>query len=328
MKGQTASFDGGILLRYENEFDHLIMADRERLRAIAALGLTSQLSEHWSVYGQVRTGLRNKQNVPAITLHQFSEQDAGDKDIYISNLYAKATFDKSTWYVGKIPWKTDQVTDLFWDRDLNPLGVHLDYQLNEQNKIKFTSFMPLDGEGSTVGHMSILQFTHNMNTDLGQLTLSPWFVDYHGASGAKYAIRDTEYDNQFIRFSGALKQGKWQVGTDIGLSLNSNLEDLDPEFADERLSYAVELKYGSLKTVGNYLTQLKYIHVERFSVVTEFAQNASSRFATSNFEGWDLRIRHKLTNKLWVGGRLSQTERLIGTPERSVRFRLETKYTF
>ena len=99
-------------------------------------------------------------------------------------------------------------------------------------------------------------------------------------------------------------------------------------FSGEKLSYAIELKYGGLKQVGSYLTQLKYLYVERFSVVTEFAQNASSRFATSNFKGWDLRIRHKLTKKLWVGGRLSRTQRLVGSPEQSVRFRLETKYMF
>ena len=68
--------------------------------------------------------------------------------------------------------------------------------------------------------------------------------------------------------------------------------------------------------------------MERFSVVTEFAQNASSRFATSNFKGWDLRIRHKLLKKLWLGGRLSSTQRLVGTPEQSMRFKLETKFSF
>ena len=76
------------------------------------------------------------------------------------------------------------------------------------------------------------------------------------------------------------------------------------------------------------MIQLKYLHVERFAVVTEFAQNASSRFATSNFKGWDLRIRHKLFENLWLGGRLAKTQRLVGQPEQSVRFRLETKYTF
>jgi hypothetical protein len=40
-------------------------------------------------------------------------------------------------------------------------------------------------------------------------------------------------------------------------------------------------------------------------VVTGFAQNASSRFATSNFKGWDLRIRHKFFKNLWLGGRLA-----------------------
>jgi hypothetical protein len=70
------------------------------------------------------------------------------------------------------------------------------------------------------------------------------------------------------------------------------------------------------------------LYVKRFSVLTEFAQNAPGRFATSNFKRWDLRIRHKLFKNLWVGGRLSNTQRLVGAPEQSVRFRLETKVSF
>ncbi|MBU2879198.1 putative porin [Aliiglaciecola lipolytica] len=328
VQATETELDGSVLLRYENETDQINLTPRKRVRVIAAIGVTSQLNDVWSFTAQARTGLKNKQNVPAFTLYQITDQPAGDKDIYISRAFAKAKFDSLTMFAGKIPWKTNQVTDLFWDRHLNPIGVHLDYDLGAGQNLKFTSFKPLDGASGTVGHMSIFQYQSVFSTDLGKLTVSPWFVDYRGQTGALYAKKDTLFDNQFVRLSMKIKQGNWQLGTDIGWSIKDTPIELGDAFSKQKLSYAIELKQGDLKTNGNYLTQLRYLHVERFSVVTEFAQNASSRFATSNFKGWDLRIRHKVSKNLWVGGRISRTQRLVGTPEQSVRFRLETKYTF
>jgi hypothetical protein len=325
---QATEIDASILIRYENETNQINLTPRKRLRAIAAIGLTSQVNDYWSFTVQARTGLKNKQNVPAITLYQRTDQAEGDKDVYISRLYGTVKFGKMILFAGKIPWKTQQITDLFWDRDLNPIGIHLNYNLDAKNSIKLASFKPLDGASKTVGHMSVFQYQTKISTDFGQLTLAPWLVDYSGESNAAYATKDTQFDNRFIRLSMSLKQEKWQLGTDIGLSIKDTPMAFKDDFDREKLSYTVELKHGSLKKTGNYLTQLKYLHVERFSVVTEFAQNASSRFATSNFKGWDFRVRHKLTKKLWVGGRLSRTQRLVGSPEQSVRFRLETKYMF
>lgn len=327
-KTQATEIDANVLIRYENETDQINLIPRKRVRAIAEIGFTSELNNHLSFTAQARTGLKNKQNVPAITLHQITNQAAGDKDIYISRLYGKVKFDQMTMFVGKIPWKTQQVTDLFWDRHLNPIGIHLDYNFGSGQSIKFSTFKPLDGASGTIGHMSIFQYQAKISTDFGQVMLSPWIVDYRGDSDAIFAKKDTQFDNKFVRLAIAVQQGKWQLGTDIGVSIKNTPVELKEDFSGEKLSYAIELRYGGLKKIGSYLTQLKYLYVERFSVVTEFAQNASSRFATSNFKGWDLRIRHKLTKKLWVGGRLSRTQRLVGSPEQSVRFRLETKYIF
>ncbi|GAB2693908.1 putative porin [Aliiglaciecola aliphaticivorans] len=325
---QATEFDASVLLRYENETDQINLAPRKRVRMIAALGITSQFNDTWSFTAQARTGLKNKQNVPANTLYQITDQPAGDKDVYLTRFFIQAKFDNLNLIAGKIPWKTAQVTDLFWDRHLNPIGVHVDYALGAGQAFKFTTFKPLDGANGTVGHMSIFQFQHEIASKWGKLTLSPWLVDYQGESDALYAKKDTQYDNQFVRLSMQLKRGQWQLGADIGKSIKGAPTEVGEAFSDQKTSYAFELKHGSLKKDGNFLTQLRYLHVERFSVVTEFAQNASSRFATSNFKGWDLRIRHKMNKNLWVGGRLSRTQRLLGDAEQSVRFRLETKYTF
>jgi hypothetical protein len=324
----ASEISANVLLRYENETNQIHLTPRKRIRAIAVFGVTTDVNDNWSFTAQASSGLKNKQNVPAITLYQITDQAQGDKDFFLSTFYTKAKFDNLTLFVGKIPWKTKQVTDLFWDRHLNPVGIHFDYAFGKNTSIKLATFKPLDGATGTVGHMSIFQYQTKLPTAFGQLTLAPWFVDYQGELGAQFARKDTQFDNQFVRFSGSLKRGEWQFGTDIGWSVKSVPVEFREQFFSQTLSYTFALKYGGLKNIGDYLTELKYLYVERFSVVTEFAQNASSRFATSNFKGWDLRIRHKVFRNLWVGGRLAKTQRLVGLPEQSVRFRLETKYSF
>ena len=74
---------GDILLRYENETEHPKLKDRERLRAIAHLGAKAKFNERLSLIGRLSTGLKNKQNVPAITLARFDDNKIPDRDVFL-----------------------------------------------------------------------------------------------------------------------------------------------------------------------------------------------------------------------------------------------------
>ncbi|MFT2091299.1 hypothetical protein [Paraglaciecola sp. 2405UD69-4] len=325
---QAFEVSSSAILRYENETDQVNLTPRKRVRLIASVAATHHVNKRLSVVSQVRTGLKNRQNVPAVTLYQKTNNPSGDKDIFISQLYTRFSLNNLSATLGKIPWQSKQISDLFWDRHLNPIGLHLEYSLAQRQKLVFATFNPLDGQTNTVGHMSLIQYQTVLAVDNALITLSPWFVDYTGEVGANFATGDTQFDNRFLRFSGSIKLDDVRFGLDLGWSIHDVPNELHEEFSKERQSYVIEFRKGSLSKVGHYLTELKYIYAERFSVVTEFAQNASSRFATSNYKGWDFRIRYKLTSKQWLGARISQTKRLVGEPEQSVRFRIETKLSF
>lgn len=66
----------------------------------------------------------------------------------------------------------------------------------------------------------------------------------------------------------------------------------------------------------------------KYAVVGEFAQNAVARYATNNIEGWDLRVRKKMSPKWWLGMRYSDTEAIVGSEQQGKRFRIEAKYNF
>ena len=168
------------ILRYENEVEHDFFRDRERLRLIARAGIDIKFSDTWSSRAGLRTGLRDRQNVPAITISRFTDQRQPANDIFIDRLYITGKFDHLTLNIGKIPWGTKQVSDIFWDRDLNPIGLHADYSLNNKNKFSAANFAPLDGEDGTIGQMFVAQWQHKRHIKGWQWTIAPWFVSYNG----------------------------------------------------------------------------------------------------------------------------------------------------
>lgn len=319
---------GSLLFRYENETSHQFLPDRERLRLIGQLSLKSSFNEIWSSNVSLRTGLKNKQNVPAITLLKFNQQPSPDKDVFIDRLFVTAKFSNLTIIAGKIPWKTEQVTDLFWDRHLNPIGFHGSIKLGPSDKVQFASFKPLDGNSNTIGHMNVLQYHHVFDLENIQFKVSPWFVDYRGEENAEFAKKDTQFDNQFLRLSMTAKYGKYRLGLDLGKGLDTPVTQEFDDLSDQKSSYAAELRYGHLKQIGDVQWHIRYLHVERFSVVSEFAQNAVSRFSTSNIKGMDFRLRRKMSDNWWLGTRLSRTRNLVGEIEKGTRFRVETQYRF
>lgn len=269
--GGTHKVMANAILRYEDETDHINIADRERMRLIAHGGIQSKWHPQWRTQIRFRTGLKNKQNVPAITVYKFNDQPQPDNDVFIDRLVIEGKFDDVSVNAGKIPLQPQQVTDIFWDHHLNPLGLSVNYRVSQSHAFYAARVKPLDGDSSTVGDMTVLQWQVNWQVNDWQFGLSPWWVDYRGEAGARYAKQDTALDNQFVRVSSYVKTGKWQLGFDWGRSLNRATDFSDRDFQDQTSSDAVELKYGGLKHSGDYLTHFRVFNVERFGVITEFA---------------------------------------------------------
>ncbi|WP_339766628.1 putative porin [uncultured Paraglaciecola sp.] len=317
---------GDAVLRYENESQHVNLPDRERLRAIFRLGIKGNITDNWSAQGRLSTGLKNKQNVPAITLIRFNTQPQPDRDVFVERLFLTGKFTDANLYIGKIPWKTNHITDVFWDRNLHPLGVHLDYRLSERHQIQLASLKPLDGNSDVVGLLNIVQWNMTFSFDKVKVTFSPSYVDYNGQSNAQFAKKDTQLDNRFLRLSSSLSFKGYQLGVDLGQSL-SDFDQFE-EFSEQKTSMAVQLKHGKLAQAGDYSWHLRYLHVERFGVITEFAQNATARFATSNVQGLDVRLRRKMADTWWLGARVSDMRTIEGPEEQGLRIRIEGQYKF
>lgn len=331
----TSAHNGflNVLLRYENDTEHLQLRDRERIRSIIRAGVISTWSDTWQTQVRLSSGLKNQQNVPAITLHRFNDQRIPDRDVYIDRAFATGKFNDITLKLGKMPWGSKQVTDIFWDRDLNPIGASVDWKVNKAHSLHVSHLKPLDGSSDTTGTLNIVQWQYQFKMDDWSFGIMPWWAKFDSDPQAQYATRDTQFDNQFVRVSAFAKYGQWQLGADVGKSIESDSEifatgDVSNEFKGEDTSIAVELRHGSLKHEGDTLTQFKAFHVERFGVIREFAQNAVARYTTANVKGWDARVRHRISKNIWLGVRYSDTETLKGDAEQGKRFRIETQLSF
>lgn len=321
-KQLSISLNGNAMLRFEND-TFTVRNQRQRLRFIGRLGLTAKYGD-FKFVSRLSTGLKNKQNVPAITISKFNTQPQPDSDVFVERLFMQYQTKPLTITIGKQPWAFANQTDTFWDRQLNPQGVHIKYQFDAVNHARIAWLKPLDGATDTVGTLLIAQYESTIAFAQGKFILAPWWVDYQGGI-AQFAKRDTQYDHQSIRFSGAYVSGLWRYGVDAGYTLDA------PELIvgnKQNQSLAIQVNYGKLKHEGDYQAHLRFYRTERFGVISEFAQNATAGFATANIKGFDTRVRYKLSPNVWIGARYSQLDTITGTAERSHRFRIETAATF
>ena len=313
----THQVQGFVLFRYEDE-RFSFRSDRSRLRFIGNLGIVLS-NEQWSFQSRLTTGLRDKQNVPAITLVHFSEQPQPDSDIYVDRLFIR--YHSSQWgavTLGKQPWPLKNATDAFWDRHLHPIGVTWQ---GTSMPLTLSYLKPLDGASSMVGEMFLAQahLTGQFSPDL-TWQLYPWFVSYHGAQ-AEYATRDTLIDHMSWRLSSWLTFKNFQLGLDLGKNTDAPKED----YGD--LSWAIQLTHGELQNVGNAQWHVRVLQTERYGVVTEFAQNAVAGFSTSNIKGFDVRYRYRINPKVWIGTRYSNIKTINQPVKEGQRFRIELGLT-
>ena len=321
---------GMTLLRYENEsFQKSGTPDRERLRLIVQGGYKIQINDSWLAVGRLSTGLKNKQNVPAITIKRFSTQNQPDNDVYIDQAYMQYKHDTFQAKIGRVPWSFNANTDTFWDRHLNPYTVYFKKNLGPNHTFSGAFIKPLDGQSSTIGDMFVSQYEYKTSRNNIAWSVQPWLVIYQGEANALYATRDTANDHRSARLSLSARYNSWSLGVDLGYAFDlAKTNNSLTNGSDENKSIVTELKKGSLKSVNDWQWHLRYMHVERFSVITEFAQNAIAAKLTSNFSGWDTRFRYRIHPDIWIGTRLSIVQNLHGVATKSNRFRVEGRWAF
>ena len=331
LSASSINFYGDAALRYEDDYHLRVASRRERIRFTGHLGMEQEFKNGLSWDFRLSTGERDKQNVPTITVRQFTGGSYPDRTVFIDRSYMRYKSDSVDAYLGKIPWVLKRNTAIYWDSDLHPYGLAFSYNLNKSMQFDAAHLVPLDGQTATTGNLTYVSITYLFDLAGLSWAISPWYADFEGDTDTKYTSRDVEFDNRSVRLTATLKKGLFALGVDYGRAINDF--DVTDQYKDEKTAWVAQLSYGQLKQKGDFKLMLRQLYIERFGVIEEFAQNSTSRFATSNYKGYEFRARRQMGKNWWFGTRFADTKNIKADPDSGLRetgrrFRIEGKYSF
>jgi hypothetical protein len=287
-------------------------ADRDRARIRARTGLTYNPSPLLSFGVRARTGSINSQQSPHITIHDFTGNPTGDKDVVLDQWYMKWSRQRWTGWLGRneFPfWKQDE---LFWDDDVTPVGMALRYN-TKKDKANFTInagylYLP-DGMHDFHGDLIGAQLVFAREIVKAEFTAAGGLFVFDGKPGAKH-LRNGNGSRDYIICVGNL-QSKWQVEGRpliLGFDLTHNSEnysatDSDPFTSNNYKqidSYVFYVRFGQLQRKGDWLLGYYYGYIATLAVVASYAQDDWVRFGSadqtdaSDFKGYELRAAYSL----------------------------------
>lgn len=155
---------GDLRFRLEEDWDSkqsdgTARDDRGRARLRARIGVKIRPTDSLEFTTRLRTGSRASQQSPHITLHDFNDNDTGDKDLVFDKWYMRLQGTHAWVWGGRnsLPfWKQNE---LLWDDDATVAGAAVGYNY------------PL-GQGGLSGNLAYLLLPDGMDRFNGDMWLA------------------------------------------------------------------------------------------------------------------------------------------------------------
>ena len=339
--------------RFEQDWDSVTSsgaerADRARARIRARIGIKITPNDLFEFGARFRSGNKNNQQSPHITIADFSNNSTGDKDAVVDKWYFKFKKDSMWAWGGRngLPiWKQNE---LLWDDDATVIGGAAgvkDFPLGA-GKVSVNGGYVLLPDGMTENHGEM---------GFGQIVYS-WNIGNVGLTAAAGALATDGEDTSSINLLSGNGQrdytiwvGNLQVKTEIseiplnlGLDFMHNSEDYSvADLAgtptgttdDDTDGYVFQIRLGKQKKQGDWLVGYSYAHIETLAVHASYAQDDWMRWGSatqtraSDFNGHEFRIAYVLPWKWKVLARLYSVES-NNNPEDGNRFRIDFNRSF
>ena len=326
--------------------------NRLRLRYRFRFGLDYQLDQYSSFGGRIRSGNLDDQQGPHLTLGGGNGEFGLDQ-IGFEKLYYQFKRQGLKGWVGKKTIHIKKTNELFWNDNVYPEGIALQYGFSIQQSRK------IDEVKVSVGHFVI----HSNNNDFlndeymqvaqleinmfeNRLSIFPGYYYFHQVGNIPDQKHEYILDYKIFHFgSEATLSNKYELR--VGADLYMNMKDyrgrneIPDQLRDQRNGFVFTAKYGKLKKKGDFIVDLYYAYLERFAIVDYFAQNDWARWdyssfgangaRLSNFHGVELRIGYAFKEKFNLIFRAYQVEQLVtqgSAKENGSRIRLDMNIGF
>lgn len=272
--------------------------DRDRLRIRTRLGLRHQFDSGWMFDGRMRTGSRNSQQSPHITIHDFQNNDKGDADLGFDRWVMQHQTDNGFVWFGKHNFPFWGLDEVLWDDDVTPLGaaVSRTHQVNKNDKLTLTGgafTLPAglrDYSGFLVGADAI--YAHKYNTDtysmgLGYLDFIP---DNTDPDADHFADGNGFRPYKLMVWNARAEWPRWGLPFVLDLEYlyntkNYESDDPDPFTAqnyDQRHGYVYSFHVGDLDARGHWLASYSRARIEAFAINSSFGASEWARWSSPN----------------------------------------------
>ena len=324
---EPLKFYGDLRLRFEKDYRVTGKETRDRARYRFRFGLTHKRGDNVELGARLATGNPTDQQSP----HQNFGDDFGAKSVNIDKMYFKYSFNSAWFWIGKNSFPFWKQNEMFWDDDVTPEGLAGAYVVKgfagPESILTFTGgqfviddFNDLFGSSMTAGQVALNKKTSAVNFSAG---VGLYYFNNSTGDTASYNPLNN-MDHNILVASAQFKFNMGKVPVTIGGDFMKNLEDPNlTGLEDETNGFVAQL----LLNPGKWTAGVYYVHIEKFAVVANFAQDDWWRFGSghtnsSDLEGFELRLAYDLGNRMNLVARHYVTEMIVGNNEAN-RFRLD-----
>ena len=355
VKNQRLDFTGDFRFRIEHDWnaqkpDGSLRDDRSRLRYRFRFGLNYTIDKHSSFGGRIRSGNINDQQGPHVTIGG-DKGEFGLTQIGFEKLFYKYKSKNLNGWIGKNSIPLKKLNELFWNDNVFPEGVGLEYKMYE-HETNFLNSLILNA-----GHFIIQSNNQTFNKDSylqiaqldfklfqNRINLFPGFYHFKKVGNVPDGKQTFDLNYSILHLGGDVAiTNKLNVGLEFYNNFEdySNHDSIPSILKEQRKGFVTSIKYGKIKKKGDWHVHLYYANLQKFAIVDFFAQNDWARWdyssigATgsrlSNFQGIELQIGYALKEKFNLILRTYFVEELIQSgsfKENGSRIRLDLNIGF
>jgi len=335
-KENSLSFNGDFRFRVEQDWnsrksDGTYREDRSRLRYRARFGVNYQYND-WASFGiRLRTGYREKQQDPHLTIGDgFSEFST--VPIGFEKLFFRAQYKWLDTWIGKNTYPFEKQNELFWSDNIYPDGIFASAMFRfDSGFIQTLKF--------STGHFIFRSYGSSFNKDVyfqgAQILTTHWknririFPSYYYFNKMPNIPDGNEtYTLNYRIFHLGMNLLVFEKPKiTFSVDLYQNIEDLQKnksvpiELSDQTKGIVTSLSLGKLSDKNDFTVQVCYTYLERFAAVDYLAQNDWARWDYSsqgspdgrltNFKGAELMAGYAIGKKFTIIMRYFMVDQLI-----------------
>ena len=350
------TFTGDFRFRIEQDWnskksDGTYRDNRSRLRYRFRFGANYHVTEWAEIGMRIRTGFREKQQDPHLTLGE-GFKEFSTVPIGFEKLFFKAHYGNYMGWLGKNTFPFEKQNELFWSDNVYPDGVFISGLFPFENslinslKINAGHFI-LASSGSTFDQDQYLQGIQvvTMHWD-DRLTLFPSFYYFHQMPNIPEGNETFNLDYSLLHI-GAKAKIIEKPYVEVGLDYYYNFENLNrydsiPQaFKNQKNGVIASVNLGKLKAPGDWAVGTTFSYIEKYAIVDFFAQNDWVRWdyssygspdgRLSNFKGLELNAAYLIRKNFRLKVRYFMVDQLIplgASKETGNRIRLDLDIGF